>query len=94
MIPLRICLRDKVQRTGPAQIFQNRVGVRHTGNLDIDPVCAFLVDLRLRAVPLHTLLELINRIVHILRRRIFIAYHLIGDAHTACEVKSLLDSCG
>ena len=61
------------------EVFQDRIGVRYTGNLDIDPVRTLLIYLRLRAVILYTLLQLVDRVLHIVECAIMIKAALADE---------------
>ena len=91
-VSLRVMLCDKVQGAGLAQLLQDGIGIRYAGNLDIDPIAPLLINHCLRAVTLHTLLQLVDGVCHILTAGIFIAYHLIGDTHTALQVQSQINA--
>ena len=94
LVSALICLSDKIQRAGLAQFLEDLVGLfdaGDAGDLDIDPVAALRVDLRLCAVLVNTLLKLVNGVRHILCRGVFVAYCLISDAGAACKVESKLD---
>ena len=80
----------KLQRAGPSKLLQNGIGVGHTGNLDVNPVPSLLVNHGLGAVALHTLLELIDRIIHLLLGGI-VNHRLISDADTAGQVQAQLN---
>ncbi len=86
-IPLGI---KKNQRAGLAQFLQDRIGIRNTGNIDVDPVRTFLVHLRLGAVILHPLLQLVLGIGHIRIRRI-VDNGAIGNAHAPRQIQAQLD---
>ena len=94
IISIGISLPDKIQRAGTSQFFQDLVGLFYAGNagnLNIDSVISFRVDLRLRAVLVNTLLQLVDSVRHILCGRCLVAYSLISNAGAAREVKSQLD---
>ena len=82
----------KAQRSGPSQLLQHRVGVGNTGDLNVDPVRSLLIYLRLGGIALHTLLQLVNGIIHVRAVGFLVTHHLIGDAHAARQIKPLLDA--
>ena len=90
-IAILICFVDEIQGTGFAKLCQNGIGICYTGDLDIDPVIPLLIHNSFCTVILYTLLQLVDRICHILAARLFFAYCLIGDAHTACQIKTKLN---
>ncbi len=92
LIAFTVRLGNKIQASRFTKFLQDRIGVRHTRDLNIDPVGALLIYLRLRAVILYTLLQLVNRVVHILGIRILISHHLICDADTTCQIQSQLNT--
>ena len=53
---VRTFMGNKIQGTGFSQLFQNLVGICHSRDFHIDPVCALFVYLGFRAVLLHTFL--------------------------------------
>ena len=67
----------ELQGTGFTQLFQDRVGIGYTGDLDVDTVGTFLVNLSLCAVAVYTLLQLINRVFHLLLCRC--SHHRLPD---------------
>ena len=91
LIALVVRLGDEIQRTGPAQLLQDGIGIADAGNLDIDPVGALLIDNGLRAVVLHALLQLRYGIAHVRGAGVFVPHHLIGDADAAGQVKPQID---
>ena len=94
-VPLRIRLGNKIQRTGLAKLLQNRIGIGNSGDLDINPVIPLLIHNSLRAVALHTLLQLVDGIRHVIPVRLLVSHHLISDADASRKVKSQLDvRCG
>ncbi len=66
VVSVRILLADEVQGSGAAQLLQDGIGIRDTGDLDVDAVGALPVDLCLRGVLLNTALQLVDRIIHVL----------------------------
>ena len=66
VVSIRILLADKVQGSGTAQLLEDGIGIRDTGDLDIDSVRSLPVDLCLRGVLLNTALQLVDRVVHVL----------------------------
>ena len=77
----------KLKRTGLSQILKDFIGVRHTGNFYVDTVQPLLIDICLRTVLLHTLLQFVDRVVHILLAGIGIR-GLVGDADTSGKIQS------
>ena len=85
-----IRLGDEVEGTRRSELSQDRIGVRDARDLDADTVRAFLVDICLGRVLLDTLLQLIDRIVHVRRGRGRLV-GLVRDGDTAGEVKTGVD---
>ena len=79
VISLAVRLCYKIETAGLTQLLQNGIGVGNAGNLNIDPVASLLIHLRLCAVTVHTLLQLIDGVVHILRAGILVPHYLIGN---------------
>ena len=77
----------KLQRTGFAQILKDFIGVRHTGNFHVNTVQPLLIDVRLCTVLLHTLLQFVDRVVHILLAGIGVR-GLVGDADASGKIQS------
>ena len=90
-IAVVIGLTDKIQGSGTSELLQNLVGIRNAGDLDVDPVASLTVNLRLCAVLLDSLLQLIARIIHILIRGRRISRRLIGNADTARQIQPQLN---
>ena len=89
-----IGLPNKVERAGTTQILQDLIGLGNagnTGNLDIQTICAFCVDLSLRAVLIDTALQFILRIIQVLLGRRLLSHCLISNAGTACQIQALFD---
>ena len=78
----------KLQGPRLSKLFQNLIGVLYARDLNVDPVIAFLINLCLSAVAVHTLLQFVNGVCHVLCRRSLISHCLVGNAHTACQVQS------
>ena len=56
----------KLQRAWLSQLGEDLLCVGDTGNLDVDPVRSFLVDMRLGRDCIDTLLELVHGVCHVL----------------------------
>jgi len=66
------------------------IGVRYTRYGNTDPSVAFLIYTRLRAVGLHTFLQLVDCIPHIFIRRVLLL-RLIGDTDPAGQIQAKFD---
>ena len=82
LIPVGICLGDKIERSRSSELCKDLICIGNTRNLDVDPVIAFLVYICFRRILIDTLLELIDRISHILGGWICLI-RLICDRYTA-----------
>ena len=83
-------LGDEIQRARCAKLGQDGICIRYARDFDIDPVSAFLIDIRFSRILLDTALQLIDRIIHIIRRRIG-RVRFISDGHTAGQIQTGLD---
>ena len=90
LISCAVGLRDEVQRTGRPQIPQHCFCIRHTGDLDRDPVFSFLIHRVLIIIGCGTFFHLADGIVDLLLRGIGV-HDLIGHGHTAGKIQTQLD---
>ena len=77
----------KLQGSGFAQILQDLIGIRHTRNFHVNTVQPLLIDVCLCTILLHTLLQFVDRVVHILLAGIGIR-GLVGDADASGKIQS------
>ena len=84
---LAVRLQYKFQRAGFSQLVQHCLGILYVRHIYRNAVASLLVHRCLRTFIFHTFLHLINRIAHLLSRRILFG-RLIGDTDTSGKVET------